>query len=342
MLLFAVLLIAGCRNAGKQDGSFHLPFQTATVDTAQFYATYSGYGQIKSLRSTDLAAKYDGYFYLPEAVKKSYRKGEVIYRLTGPEIDLQREILTSQRDEARADYTFYKELWQRKKDLRKKQFIAVDEWKKLQRDYRVAVRRFAKADSAYQYFLSVTRFRAPFDGYLTDLSIEQNGFIKKEQKIGRFVAMTGLKLVGEIFANPPLPQPDSTLLVILNDSIRVYGRLLFLENALNPATGGREFWLSLHSGNYEVHSGDFVHFSIKFNRKQMPAIPESALVFEKKKWYVVTVQHNKFRNEPVKIGRRTMNFMELLAGPPVGTKIVTTGSFELFHSNLKNVMKIED
>jgi multidrug efflux pump subunit AcrA (membrane-fusion protein) len=172
--------------------------------------------------------------------------------------------------------------------------------------------------------------------------VNQGEYVRAEELLAEFQSSDNLILEGEYFGDQPLLSPDTLIQVILNDTLRAEGQLLFLEKAVNPQTGGRRFRVQFHPPLPKVQPGNHVKYRLQLSPFQAPAVPEEALIREKGKYYLIELHHGTTRVREVVPGARTGKFYQLIQGPAPGTRVLTTGAFQVFHARLKETMKIED
>ncbi len=340
-LIFTFLFLT-CQRENPSHTRAHIQTDSTTVQTTTFYREILGYGKIEGFRKTALYAHFPGYFFLNLKPAAQYRKGDIIFRLKGEPIEKLRQQFRTAAEVAHANLRFAREMLQRKKGLQKKHYIPVEEWQRLQRDFTRYQAEAAQADSALNYFRAMTGFRAPYDGMLQNLRVEQGEYVQEGQLLAQFQEAGNLVLVGQYFDNQNWEPGDSLLHLVLNDTISVRGRLIFLETAVNSRTGGRAFRIRIIEDSPKLKPGMFVKFRIRSAPYQAPSVPEEALVREKGRFYLIEIKDGHYHPREVTIGASRDGYRELISGPPPGTVVLTTGAFEIFHANLKETMKIED
>ena len=342
ILVLLLSFFIACQSKQENNHSLTVERDSTTVEIKTFYQEIAGFGTIKGARSTELKAHFSGYFYLNLRPIPEYGKGELIYQLKGPEIEQLRQQYRAAAEVARANFRFVQEMLERKKNLQTKHYIPVEEWEKLQRDVRRYRAQKIQADSALAYFEKMVRFRAPFSGVLQNLQVNQGEYVRADELLAEFQSTDNLILEGEYFGQQPIFSTDSPIQVILNDSLRTKGQFIFLEKAVNPQTGGRHFRVRLNQPPLAVQPGEYVKYRLQFSPFQAPAVPEEALIREKGKYYLVELHRGTIRVREVVPGIHNGRFYQLIRGPAPGTYVLTTGAFQVFHSRLKETMKIED
>jgi RND family efflux transporter MFP subunit len=339
-LLLSALLMCSKKRSGTHPAAFDI--DSTAVCLARFYDTYTGYGKIEPTRSTDLVAQFDGNIHFMIKEDSHYYPDEVIFRLEGDAIGLQRQELSSTLEIARTNLQFIQERMDRSRTLEERDLVSTEAWQDILKEYQNADQTFRQAQSASDYFGKMTCYKAPFNGIVSDLEINQGDYIEKGRYLARFNAIPEAKLTGQIYEKPIPFIPDSVIHVTIQDSLDITGRLTYIEKAINTETGGRTFWIVLDTLPRSLELGSFVKFSLRYAPCQAPAVPVDALIMDRMQFYVVVIRNGIFENQRVTLGRENGNFREIVDGPPVGIRIVTKGAFEVFYSHLKNTMNVED
>ncbi|MBL7084124.1 MAG: hypothetical protein ISS41_10940 [Candidatus Aminicenantes bacterium] len=341
IFVFSTVLV-GCKKQQYDNDTLVTNIDSTTVKISTFYHTFSGYGEIEPLQSMLLVAKFNGIIHLNITKNLHYNKGERIFSLTGKEIELLRQDLSSELKVAQANIQYINEVMKRKKSLKDKQLISVEEWQQFQKYYAEAEQKLLEAKINFNYFQNMTEYRAPREGILMNVEFSQGGYVQKGQTLARFWSSSGIKLVGQFYGDPAIIQQDKSLEIVINDSLKATGDLIYLEKAINRKTGGRTFWIVLDTLKSNLDQGSFVKFLLRYAPYKAAAVPESALVMEHDKFYVVISENGKYQNQQVEVGRGNCGLREIINGPPPGTLILTLGAFEIFYSHLKHTMKVKD
>ncbi len=345
-LILAITALAlftlGCGTRNNQIKPAKLPTDSTAVMQSVFYCTYSGYGKLAGSQSTDLVVRFPGNIHLRIKKTPVYKKGEIIYVLSGRDVDQHRIELTAAAKSARAEFQLAREQLERRKKLKREEFVSIESWQKLERNFEVTKQNLKKAESDLKYFKEMIRFRAPFNGILSGLAVSQGDYVTAGTTIGQILGIVRRKLVGTYYGNRLELAGSGRLHISLNDSVQTTGTVLLLSPSIQPNTGGHLLWIQLDSLGMEIIPGSFAKYELKYAPYRARAVPEAALVREGNKYFVVTVHKGKFKNQLVTVGRRNGGFRELISGPPVGTKIVTKSAFEYFYKNLEQTMGVQD
>ncbi|VAW29803.1 hypothetical protein MNBD_BACTEROID07-288 [hydrothermal vent metagenome] len=312
---------------------------TARAVTTVFYKTYSGYGMLQALRSLDLEAKFDGIVHFNN-LKGRIKKGTVLYTMSGPEIDLKRENLEKALANAQSQYRYFKQYYEAQKLLVRKDYLSRIDFEKVVRDFDNAQNNLNKAQYMLDYFLSMTRYKAPFNGYLDDLQVQQGEDAVVEQLLGTFQDDDHIKLIAPFYGNPKELAENNISIKISNKIYR--GKLIYLEKAINPSTGGHTLWIALRDSARQLKSGNYVSFSFLTNKRESVAVPKAALIRQQNNYFVMEIINRKYKKIPVKPGLERNGLIEIKEGLKKGAVVLTKGAFEIFYGNIRKSMKVED
>ncbi len=339
-ILFAGTILTGCKSRGAESRpAAYVKTDTARAVTAVFYRTYSGYGTLQALHSLDLEAKFDGIVHF-ENLKGRIKKGAVLYTMGGPEIDLKKDNLQKALANAQTQYRYFKQYYEAQKLLVGKDYLSRIDFEKVVRDFDNAQNNLNSAQYVLDYFLSMTRYRAPFNGYLDDLQVQQGEDAVVEQLLGTFQDDDHIKLIAPFYGNLKA-LAENKISIKIND--KVYkGKLIYLEKGINPSTGGHTLWIALQDSAHELKSGNYVSFSFLTHKHISVAVPKAALIRQQNNYFVMEVINNKYKKIAVKPGLERNGLIEIKDGLKKGTVVLTKGAFEIFYGNLRKSMKVGD
>ncbi|MEJ2050461.1 MAG: efflux RND transporter periplasmic adaptor subunit [Calditrichota bacterium] len=342
-ILFIVFFLLGCsRQSSSSTTSNPLHRDSARVEIRTFTSKMTGIGQILPEQSTQLTARFAGDFRLLYPGKTRYRQGDLIFQLSGPEVEYQRSVYLKDLESARADSEYYHQLRERQKQLYQKNFISPEQWQQLERSYRQAIATIHKADHSLKYFNAMTNFQAPFTGTLSDVRVPESGHLDAGTTIASFLNPDRIKLVMPWYDDTPLPSIGDTLSVLLEDSIRISSRITFTDVAAEPATGSREVWASLRQRPPEIPPETWVHYSLVLKTFQAPAVPATAIVRDKGKSWVLRAQHGRYQVQQVTTGNTIAGWIAIPQGIQPGETVLTNGAYEVYHQLSTLKFKVQD
>ncbi len=343
IILFGALLFSGqgCRDKAKDAGSFSLRKDSVKVNSMTLFKQVGGYGRLEAISAENLIVRFNGNIKL-NGQGTTFKKGQLIYRLTGQDIELQKMKLENALSKAKARFDYEESVYSRKKKLIENKVLPRKERDKIIYNFTAAKENLKQAETRRRYFLNMTAFKAPFDGFLSNLSVNQGEYVQKGRSIGLFSSNSGFKLIGTSYGDTLFSIESEPLVIELNGVFQTGGRIMFVEKTINPTSGGHTFWAMLNSVSNGLYSGSYVRYALKFDPYQAPVVPKTALVLEKGKFYVVQSVGGKYRNVAVTVGRRVNDLVEIKEGLKPGAVVLTRGAFEIFHRNLQKTLKLAD
>lgn len=338
--LFLLGFLVSCGYPGAPAGhTARIKTDTARAVTAVFYKTYSGYGMLQALRSLDLEAKFDGIVHF-ENLKGRIKKGTVLYTMSGPEIKLKKEDLEKTLANAITQYQYFKQFYDAKKILADKAYLSRIEFEKVTSDLQDAQNNLNQAKYELNYFLTMTRYKAPFDGFLDYLQVPQGEDAVAGQLLGTFQNDDQVKLIAPFYGNPADLKQNN---VFVDIDGKIYkGKLSYLEKAVNPSSGGHTLWVKLEDHNHQLKSGNYVSFSFLTNKHESVAVPKAAIIRQYNKYFVVEVKNKKYLRIRVKPGQERNGLTEIKEGLNKGTVVLIKGAFEIFYGDLHKTMNVAD
>ena len=338
ILFLPVFLLFGCGEKKTEIENAGLTIDSAKVESHRFFNESAGYGKIEPVKSIALEAKFDGIIEFPK-ISGKIKRGELIYRLTGREIENQKELLQKNYDLAKSDYTYFSSLFERKKKLAKKKFLSPESFDKYKHDYETAKLKYEKAEKSLNYFLQMTSFTAPFDGSLSGIKVPQGADVKAGEQLAKFENPNEIKLAAVYYDNPALLTSKNLLLNINGKSVK--GNILYLERTINPQTGGHTIWIALKNRNNLI-SGKYVSYKYLYNEHSASAVPVKSIVLDKGKYFVVVADKGKYKKQEVVPGVTENGKVEILKGLKKNDVVLTKGAFEYYYGNLTKNMNVGD
>lgn len=344
VLLLGLLSAFGCgtNQKARELPKNPLPIDSVQVQLKSFSRMISGVGQLQAMQQTPLLAQFNGYVELVRPEKLFYRQGETIFRLVGPTIEYQRDLYQENLRAAKAETDFYQNRLKRKKEMFEKGFVSPEQWDELEKNYKVAAANQQKADSTLAFFLAMTNFAAPFDGYLTDLQIPENTYLRSGSSIATFWDASKLKLILQWYDHEFTPEPGSQIDLVLNDSTKLVGKVIFVDTTIDPQSGSREIWVEISSLPGGYLPGMWVSYAVLTSAREAPAIPESALLFEDQRYWVMVTQNGKYRAQAVTIGPGSQGWVAIQSGLKPGEWVITTGAYELYYASSRIKYHVTD
>ena len=341
LILLVIILACTQKHQNNQQAKNPLPIDSVHVQLKIFTHYVTGIGQLQAIEQTELIAQFAGQFRLANQGKQCFQKGEIIFRLTGSSIDYQKRLYQQEARSARTEKEFYQNKMKRKQELFKNHFVSPEQWNELEKNYQLSLLRKEKADSSLAFFRAMTNFRAPFAGTLSEIQVPQNSYLKTGATIGQFLNPNKIKLVLPWYDKNYLPEPGTTFKLVLDDSVRRTGNVIFVDHTVDAQSGGQEIWLQLSRLPENYLPGQWVACSIELANEQKIAIPQSALLAENHRYWVIITDSGKCRVHQVSVGNKGDGWVEIQSGLKPGEWVISQGAYELYYENAEIKYKIK-
>ena len=336
-LLFLLLLV-GCGEKKTKIRNTGLKIDSAKVEIRKFYSESSGYGKIEPVKSITLETKFDGIIKFPR-ITGLIKKGEIVYQLTGKEVENQKAILQKNFDLAKSDFSYFSSVFKRKKKLAEKEFLSPEAFDKYKHDYQNSKIKFEKAKKELSYFLKMISFAAPFNGSLSEVKVPQGADVKAGEQVAKFQNTDKVKLVAVFYGDISLLSSRNLFLDINGEKFK--GNILFLERAINTQNGGHTVWIELNKKN-DLIPGKYVNYKYCYNEHFSPAVPVKSVVLDKGNYFVVVAKNGKYEKRRVYPGLTDSGKVEIKKGLNKNEFVLTKGAFEFYYGNLSKTMNVGD
>ena len=183
--------------------------------------------------------------------------------------------------------------------------------------------------------------RAPVSGVVLERTVRPGDIASPGQPMFRIARGSMIELDAEV------PEDDIARIrggqpatVTLPSGTSIVGQVRLVSPRVDPQTKLGRVRVSL-PGNSELRAGGFGSVRFEVPGASVPSVPEQAIQFEASgPELVVVTKDNKADRRSVKTGERANGFVELVDGPPVGTRVALGGgAFLLDGDAVKPVLK---
>ncbi len=350
---FSATSEAGSNPAGGPGaGRATMLVDTALVESRPFETSLDIVGELKAAASVEVMSRISGRLSAVNVYRgDTVRRGQELAVLEDD--DLRQQIRRSEasvlvaraaakREEATVDNLRLQ--LNRLERLHDEELVSVQDLQDLQSRVRVAESQLELAQAQIQqaeaalHELTVqreqTRIYSPLDGVVGDRYLEPGSVVNPSVPIVSVISLDRVKTV--------VPVPERTLLSLrvgLPSSIGVdavpgrsyRGSITRLSPFLNPQTRTADVEIEIPNPEQTLKPGMFARVHIDVNTSQESlSVPRSALLTrgDQKGVYLLTPDLRTVF-QPVAAGRVQGNFVEILEGLAVGTRVVTTGAQSL-------------
>jgi len=274
-------------------------------------------GEVKAYQSATLYAKVSGYLKTITVDKgDSVREGALLAEIEAPELLADRSKYKAELDVAELDFKRLSEAEKKAPDLVVP--LSVDSARS-----RAAVAR-ANLDRA-ETLLQFTRISAPFAGVITRRLVDPGAFIPAAAagSTPQNSALLTIMDFNRVRVQVAVPEAESSRvakdqpasIAVEGGSHPVEGQITRFAYALDEATKTMLAEIELPNDTLQLRPGMYATVKIGIEQKtEALLLPADALLLEKSNASVFTLDHNKARKVPVKIGFNDGKKVQIIAG----------------------------
>ena len=298
-------------------------------------------GNVEPYASVALKARVDGQivavnFREGEAV----RKGEILFRIDPRpyEAALRQAQANALRDAAARDQARSQE--KRYQDLLEKNFVSKEAYAQIRTNAATAEATAKASEAALETArlnLEYCRISSPLDGYVGKILL-QAGNLVKANDTNPLVVINQVKPIYVTFAVPEqdlarirryMASGPLEVAVASADitASRPSGRLVFVDNAVDAATGTIRLRAQFDNADTALWPGQFVNVSVKLHEQADALVVPSIAVQTGPQGEFVYVlgQDSKIQMRPVKVARTENDVTVVASGLRAGESVVTHG-----------------
>lgn len=298
-------------------------------------------GNVEAYASVALKARVDGQIVAVNFREgDAVRKGEILFRIDPRpyEAALRQAQANALRDAAGRDQARSQE--KRYQELLEKNFVSKEAYAQIRTNAATA-EATAKASQAAlenaRLNLEYCTISSPLDGYVGKILL-QAGNLVKANDTNPLVVINQVKPIYVNFAVPeqnlaqirkhmaegPL---DVSVLSPGNGAPRPGGRLVFVDNAVDAATGTIRLRAQFDNADTALWPGQFVNVSVKlYDQTDALVVPSIAVQTGPQGEFVYVLgQDSKIEARPIKVARAENDLAVVASGLQAGENVVTQG-----------------
>jgi len=298
-------------------------------------------GEIKPFQTATLYAKVTGYLKTIAVDKgDAVKEGTLLAEIEAPELLADRARYKAELAVARIDYKRLNEAQAKAPDLVVP--LSVDAAKAR---FDVATADLERAETLLQF----TKISAPFSGVVTRRLVDPGAFIPAASagSAPQNAALLTLMDFNTVRLQVAVPESESPLVAkgqpvqLTVDGLpgRAFeGKVTRFAYALDDASKTMLTEIELPNPKLELRPGMYATVKIGIERREdVLLVPAEALVREKAGAFVFTVEDNKAKKAPVKVGFGDGTKFEIVSGVKAGDPVILVGSRALSDGQAVNV-----
>lgn len=308
----------------KANGTFAVPPQNQ-VDVSSYFAGY-----VKEIK------------LLPG---QKIKKGEVLFTLENPDyIQVQQDFL-----EAKGRLKYLKSDYERQEELMGDEVTSKKSFLKAESEYKVTLAQYQSLQKKLslmninvstltgETIRSVISVRSPLSGYATAVNATKGMFLNPSDIAVTVTNTNDLHIELKIFEKdlPTVKEEQPIHVRLQNDSNTIYyGKVHLINKAINA--GDRTITIHgdlVHEEEAKLFApGMYIEGEIITAAKEHPALPVEAVATIDDDYFVLVKENETtFKQVPIKIGRSTHEFIQLLNADDfdANTIFLTKGTYNL-------------
>jgi RND family efflux transporter MFP subunit len=300
-------------------------------------------GAVQSRASVQLKALQSGLVEVIDAADQMpVRRGDVILRLGGPQIETQRVRLQTDLESLKAQLDLANQTVERLRQNLGQQLTTADQVAAAQEAQVKLQAGLRDAQLALDSFEQQARVVSPMAGVFTNRRVSPGQTVSAGDTLADVVDSNNLRIVASLF--PPegasLEGRQATIRLDQNDRVAgVVARVLPEASG----TGAAGVWIEGPQINERLHPGQTVSGDVTADVKQALTVPQSAIVYDANEQpYAFVQEGGAYESRAVRLGLTQDGWVEVLSGLEKGRPVVTQGAYELFYRRFNEQFKVED
>lgn len=326
-----------------------VPVASSLIETAHpvlrsFTTTIPWIGVVQSQSTVRLLALETGRVESIEAIDEApVKEAEVVMRLGGPLIDLQRGRLQSNLDalQARLDLASQTVQGLQEKfrdELATKEQVAAARQTKLQ--LQAQTDDAQRALDGFEYRVQIV---ASTSGVFTDRSVSVGQTVTPGDSVGDVVDPDHLRVVATLFPPGDVDLKGKQVNLLLGGESPLTATIRRVVPEAAP-TGARRVWIEGPAIDRSLYIGQSVSGDVILTTAPAElAIPETAVVYDSNEQpYVFSESSGEYAARKVALGSIQDGWVQIRSGLTREDTVVTRGAYELFYREFNKQFKVED
>lgn len=316
-----------------KEQAWKIDFQTAPVINDTVYGAIKLAGRWMpapgTQRTLNAGSSGNVLFEIPGLIEGiEVRKGQVLMRISGENMNLGS--IESEVRKAKAEFEQAKSEYERKRELHELQVVPDSEFEEVEKRYEVAQANYQQL--LKNYGTNGVAIRAPFDGYVKQISVENGAFANA----GRPLLSVGSELSSMIKATAApenrnlMTQAEKVWILANGNTLPVNGKVVSVGRSVTSDNPMLPVFIEIRTP-VAAAEGSLVELELGYSSGQIGLmIPKSALL-EDFGTYKVIVQTGgeSFEMRPIEVGTFNGDRVNVTEGLHAGDWVVTEGAYQV-------------
>lgn len=310
----------------------------AQVETADLEEIIHSIGSIEAFQNVTIQPETNGVIesiHFKEGAK--VEKGELLFTIEDAKIRAQLRARQAALEEAEANMENAGLVYQRRQRLYEQNAgteEARDEARTRYQALTAQVKRLEAEIENIRETLEDTRIRAPFDGIVNEHRVDAGQVVDNKTVLTSIVKIDRLKItftVPERYMQRVRTGQEIRVSIQAVPEKTFSGTVYFVDPQIAPATRSLKIKARMDNPDNLLRPGGFASVElISGIRKNVPVIPEEALIPTRSGYMVFTIENSRAKEREVKIGIRKPGIVEITKGLKKGETIVRAGHISLY------------
>ncbi|WED43349.1 efflux RND transporter periplasmic adaptor subunit [Legionella cardiaca] len=342
LMLSITLLISCGENGNNQSAAQARPVKVIQIGNFKSFDSRSFPGRAKASQEVDLSFNVSGSLIeLPIKVGDKVKKGDLIAKLDPREFEAK---LKSAQAEATRD----KQNYLRAQELVGKGHISKSDYDLVESKWTISQANLDLAEKA----LVDSVIKAPFDGQIANLHVENYQTISAQQNIARLLNISQIEMVIQVPENAISLVPEAKNITVQFDAFPdqlIPAKIKEISNEASPDTRTYPVTLIMQQPkNIEILPGmaGKVKGKIEKNSHNKLTVPASAVLTmgtnNKTYVWVLNPTTKKVHRQQIQIGELTSTGISVLSGLTSGDWVVIAGIHSLKEGEAVTILNQED
>lgn len=312
---------SGSRNRTPAGRDQQMQVRTLIVQPQNMGSQVTAVGTVLSNESVEIRSQVSGQIeriLFTEGAK--VRKGAVLVKINDDE--LQAQFLR-----AKSRLAIGEQQAERQRQLFEKNFVSEEEYKNATNELNI-VKAEAQLIEAQ---IAKTEIRAPFDGTIGLRFVSEGSYISPATMITTLQDNSRMKIdftIPEKYAGE-IKVGDRVSFSVQNRPMQFEGKVYSKDSRIDQTT--RTLRLRALAANPQelLLPGSFATITVVISERKAMSIPTYALIPELRGHRVYLYRNGKAESQPVEIGTRTEDMVEIIGGLQAGDTLITSGILQM-------------
>ncbi len=350
LLIAGLVALPGCRKQDSSSKPDPPAVQVAAVSGGTFARTLSGIGTLRAAQRVEI--RPDAVGFIQEIGFERGRKvqaKEILFRIDSKELSEQLAGAEAELAALETRLGNARRTLERIRKLREQDATTVDEVDQARTEYQTLVDQKKGLEARMgllQQRIDDTLVRAPVSGTMSDHRVDVGDYVQRGQMLATLVTDSNLEVrfaLGQQAMGKVRSGQEVDLSVDAWPEKTFQARVVYVAPTVDPSTRQLQLVAVVEDADEQLKPGAFASAELTIEtRRDVPSIPEEALVASQGGYRVYVVEDSHASAVPVEVGLRKPGRVEIRSGLEMGQTVVRTGHHKLQEDQRVRIVKGPD